>query len=75
MKNTTTTVQGIEVYENKIWQLVDEYINTVLCIRQEDYDSIEKYKKDIADNRIDILNILSNSSISSLPGFSIRSEI
>ena len=54
MKNTTTTVQGIEVYENKIWQLVDEYINTVLCIQQEDYDSIEKYKKDIADNRIDM---------------------
>lgn len=60
MKNTTTTVQGIEVYENKIWQLVDEYINTVLCIHQEDYDSIEKYKKDIADNRIDMFFYISD---------------
>ena len=51
--NTITTSQNIEVYENKIWLLVDEYINTVLCI-QEDYDSIEKYKKDIANNRIDM---------------------
>ena len=34
--------------------MVDEYINTVLCIHQEDYDSIEKYKKDIANNRIDM---------------------
>lgn len=47
--NTITTSQNIEVYENKIWLLVDEYINTVLCIHQEDYDSIEKYKKDIAN--------------------------
>lgn len=60
MKNTTTAVQGIEVYENKIWQLVDEYINTVLCIHQEDYDSIEKYKKDIADNRIDMFFYISD---------------
>lgn len=52
--NTITTSQNIEVYENKIWLLVDEYINTVLCIHQEDYDSIEKYKKDIANNRIDM---------------------
>lgn len=52
--NTITTSQNIEVYENKIWLLVDEYINTVLCINQEDYDSIEKYKKDIANNRIDM---------------------
>ena len=60
MKNTTTTIQGIEVYENKIWLLVDEYINTVLCIRQEDYDSIEKYKKDIVDNRIDMFFYVSD---------------
>lgn len=52
--NTITASQNIEVYENKIWLLVDEYINTVLCIHQEDYDSIEKYKKDIANNRIDM---------------------
>lgn len=52
--NTITASQNIEVYENKIWLLVDEYLNTVLCIRQEDYDSIEKYKKDIANNRIDM---------------------
>ena len=45
--NTITTSQNIEVYENKIWLLVDEYINTVLCIHQEDYDNIEKYKKDM----------------------------
>lgn len=52
--NTITASQNIEVYENKIWLLVDEYINTVLCIQQKDYDSIEKYKKDIANNRIDM---------------------
>lgn len=52
--NTITASPNIEVYENKIWLLVDEYINTVLCINQEDYDSIEKYKKDIANNRIDM---------------------
>ena len=52
--NTITASKNIEVYENKIWLLVDEYINTVLCIHQEDYDSIEKYKKDIANNRIDM---------------------
>ena len=52
--NTITTSQNIEVYENKIWLLVDEYINTVLCIHQEYYDNIEKYKKDIANNRIDM---------------------
>ena len=52
--NTITASQNIEVYENKIWLLVDEYINTVLCIHQKDYDSIEKYKKDIVNNRIDM---------------------
>ena len=52
--NTITASQNIEVYENKIWLLVDEYINTVLCIHQKDYDNIEKYKKDIANNRIDM---------------------
>ena len=52
--NTITASQNIEVYEDKIWLLVDEYINTVLCIQQEDYDSIEKYKKDVANNRIDM---------------------
>ena len=52
--NTITASPNIEVYENKIWLLVDEYINTVLCIHQDDYDSIEKYKKDIANNRIDM---------------------
>ena len=58
--NTITTSQNIEVYENKIWILVDEYISTVLCINQEDYDSIEKYKKDIADNRIDMFFYISD---------------
>lgn len=58
--NTITTAQGIEVYENKIWLLVDEYINTVLCISQGDYDSIEKYKKDVADNRIDMFFYISD---------------
>lgn len=52
--NTVITDQGIEVYESDIYRLVDEYISTVLCIHQEDYDSIEKYKKDIANNRIDM---------------------
>lgn len=40
--------------------MVDEYINTVLCINQEDYDSIEKYKKDIVDNRIDMFFYISD---------------
>lgn len=60
MKNTTTTTTGIEVYENQIWQLVDEYIDTVLHINQNDYDSIEKYKKEIANNRIDLFFYISD---------------
>lgn len=60
MKNTTTTTTGIEVYENQIWQLVDEYIDTVLHITQNDYDSIEKYKKEIANNRIDLFFYISD---------------
>ena len=60
MKNTTTTTTGIEVYENQIWQLVDEYIDTVLRINQNDYDSIEKYKKEIANNRIDLFFYISD---------------
>ena len=60
MKNTTTTTTGIEVYENQIWQLVDEYIDTVLQINQNDYDSIEKYKKEIANNRIDLFFYISD---------------
>ena len=60
MKNTTTTTTGIEVYENQIWQLVDEYIDTVLHISQNDYDSIEKYKKEIANNRIDLFFYISD---------------
>ena len=58
--NTITISQNVEVYENKIWLLVDEYINTVLCIHQEDYDSIEKYKKDISNNRIDMFFYISD---------------
>ena len=58
--NTITISPDIEVYENKIWLLVDEYINTVLCIHQEDYDSIEKYKKDISNNRIDMFFYISD---------------
>lgn len=60
MKNTTTTTTGIEVYENQIWQLVDEYIDTVLHINQNDYDSVEKYKKEIANNRIDLFFYISD---------------
>lgn len=60
MKNTTTTATGIEVYENQIWQLVDEYIDTVLHINQNDYESIEKYKKEIANNRIDLFFYISD---------------
>lgn len=60
MKNTTTTTTGIEVYENRIWELVDEYIDTVLHINQNDYDSIEKYKKEIANNRIDLFFYISD---------------
>ena len=39
---------------------MDEYIDTVLCIHQEDYDSIEKYKKDVANNRIDMFFYISD---------------
>ena len=60
MKNTTTTTTGIEVYENRIWELVDEYIDTVIHINQNDYDSIEKYKKEIANNRIDLFFYISD---------------
>lgn len=60
MKNTTITTTGVEVYENQIWQLVDEYIDTVLHINQNDYDSIEKYKKEIANNRIDLFFYISD---------------
>ena len=53
--NTITTVQGIEVYESDIYRLVDEYINTVLQVSPEDYESQKEYKSVIADSFVDMI--------------------
>lgn len=53
--NTVTADQGIEVYENEIYRLVDDYINTVLQISPEDYDTQKEYKAVIADSFVDMI--------------------
>lgn len=53
--NTITTDQGIEVYESDIYRLVDEYINTVLQVSPDDYDSQKEYKSVIADSFVDMI--------------------
>lgn len=57
MKNNNTVIadQGIEVYENEIYRLVDDYINTVLQISPEDYDTQKEYKAVIADSFVDMI--------------------
>lgn len=53
--NTVITDQGIEVYENDIYRLVDQYINTVLQVSPEDYDTQKEYKAVIADSFVDMI--------------------
>lgn len=57
MKNNNTVIadQGIEVYENEIYRLVDDYINTVLQISPEGYDTRKEYKAVIADSFVDMI--------------------
>lgn len=53
--NTTVTEQGIEVYENDIYRLVDEYINTVLQVSPEEFDTQKEYKVVVADSFVDMI--------------------
>lgn len=53
--NTTVTEQGIEVYENDIYRLVDEYINTVLQVTPEEFDTQREYKYAVADSFVDMI--------------------
>ena len=53
--NTVITDQGIEVYESDIYRLVDEYINTVLQVSPEDYDTQKEYKNVVADSFVDMI--------------------
>ena len=53
--NTVVTDHGIEVYENDIYRLVDQYINNVLQVSPEDYDTQKEYKAVIADSFVDMI--------------------
>lgn len=53
--NTIITDQGIEVYENEIYSLVDQYITTVLQVSPDDYDTQKEYKAIIADSFVDMI--------------------
>ena len=53
--NTTVTEQGIEVYENDIYRLVDEYIDTVLQVSPEEFDTQKEYKSTVADSFVDMI--------------------
>lgn len=53
--NTTVTEQGIEVYENDIYRLVDEYINTVLQVSPEEFVTQKEYKTVVADSFVDMI--------------------
>ena len=53
--NTTVTEQGIEVYENDIYRLVDEYINAVLQVSPEEFDTQKEYKSVVADSFVDMI--------------------
>lgn len=54
-RNTVVVDQTIEVYENDIYRLVDEYIETVLQISPEDYDTPKEYKAAVADAFVDMI--------------------
>lgn len=53
--NTTVTEHGIEVYENDIYRLVDEYINTVLQVTPEEFVTQKEYKAVVADSFVDMI--------------------
>lgn len=53
--NTIIADQSIEVYENDIYRLVDEYIDTVLQISPDDFNSTKEYKAAIADSFVDMI--------------------
>lgn len=53
--NTIVTEQGIEVYGNDIYRLVDEYINTVLQVSPEEFDTQKEYKAVVADSFVDMI--------------------
>nr|DAM59134.1 MAG TPA: hypothetical protein [Caudoviricetes sp.] len=53
--NTVVTDQGIEVYENDIYRLVDEYISTVLQVTPEEFDTQKEYKAAVADSFVDMI--------------------
>lgn len=59
--NTILTDNQIEIYKNKIYYLVDEYINNELQIDKNDYNNIDDYKKCICNNRIDMFNYISDN--------------
>lgn len=54
-RNTVVVNQSIEVYENDIYRLVDEYIETVLQVSPEDYDTPKEYKAAVADAFVDMI--------------------
>lgn len=54
-RNTVVVDQTIEVYENDIYRLVDEYIETVLQVSPEDYDTPKEYKAAVADAFVDMI--------------------
>ena len=54
-RNTVVVDQTIEVYENGIYRLVDEYIETVLQVSPEDYDTPKEYKAAVADAFVDMI--------------------
>ena len=54
-RNTVVVDQTIEVYENDIYRLVDEYIETVLQVSPEDYDAPKEYKAAVADAFVDMI--------------------
>lgn len=54
-RNTVVVDQTIEVYENDIYRLVDEYIETVLQVSPEDYGTPKEYKAAVADAFVDMI--------------------
>ena len=58
--NTVIADQGIEVYENDIYRLVDEYIDTVLQISPEDFEKPKEYKAAVADSFVDMIFYISD---------------
>lgn len=59
-RNTVVVDQTIEVYENDIYRLVDEYIETVLQVSPEDYATPKEYKAAVADAFVDMIFYISD---------------